>query len=74
MGRPRHRREDHPVGRKHEAMLMRKIGIEALDQKPKTSHDHAHQVLPCWRRPNFDHPCRLNIDQGRKAARCTVGC
>jgi hypothetical protein len=28
----------------------------------------------CWRRPNIDHPCRLNIDQGWKAGRWTVGC
>jgi hypothetical protein len=24
--------------------------------------------LMCARRPNFDHPCRLNADQGWKAA------
>jgi hypothetical protein len=28
----------------------------------------------CWRRPNIDHPCRLNIDQGWKAVRCAAGC
>ena len=26
------------------------------------------RALMCARRPNSDHPCRLNIDQGRKAA------
>jgi hypothetical protein len=31
-------------------------------------------VIGCWRRPNIDHPCRLNIDQGWKAGRWTVGC
>ena len=28
----------------------------------------------CPRRPNFDHPCRLNIDQGWKAARRAAVC
>lgn len=28
----------------------------------------------CWRRPSFDHPCRLSIDQGRNAFRGAVGC
>lgn len=28
----------------------------------------------CWRRPNFDRPCRLNIDQGSEAGREAVGC
>ena len=28
----------------------------------------------CPRRPNFDHPCRLNIDQGWKAARSAAVC
>ena len=27
----------------------------------------AAEGLDCRRRPNFEHPCRLNIDQGRKA-------
>jgi hypothetical protein len=28
----------------------------------------------CWRRPNFDHPCRLNFDQGREAVEMTAIC
>ena len=28
----------------------------------------------CLRRPNFDHPYRLNIDQGWKPASCVAGC
>ena len=28
----------------------------------------------CARRPNSDHPCRLNIDQGWRAASLEVGC
>jgi len=31
-------------------------------------------VLACWRRPNFDHPCRLNFDQGREAVAGTAIC
>ncbi len=30
--------------------------------------------LFCRRRPNFDHPCRLNLDQGWKAARSAAVC
>ena len=30
--------------------------------------------LACRRRPNFDHPCRLNIDQGRRAATSAAVC
>lgn len=25
-----------------------------------------HEAVGCARRPNFDHPCRLNMDQGWK--------
>ncbi len=28
----------------------------------------------CWRRPNFDHPRRLNLDQGAEAVAMTVIC
>jgi len=31
-------------------------------------------ILFCWRRPNFDPPCRLNFDQGSEAVREAVGC
>ena len=41
------RKEGFAVGRKHVATLMRKMGIEALYQKPKTSRRHpAHPVFP----------------------------
>src|SRR5213079_3429839 len=41
------RREGHQIGRKHVSSLMRKMGIEALYQKPKTSRRHpAHPVFP----------------------------
>ena len=30
--------------------------------------------IECPRRPNFDHPCRLNIDQEWKAARRAAFC
>jgi putative transposase len=41
------RREGFAMGRKHVATLMRKMGIEALYQKPKTSRRHpAHPVFP----------------------------
>jgi hypothetical protein len=28
----------------------------------------------CWRRPNFDHPRRLNLDQGAEAVAMTAIC
>ena len=41
------RREGHAIGRKHVATLMKKMGIEALYKKPKTSRRHpAHPVYP----------------------------
>lgn len=41
------KREDHRIGRKHVAMLMRKMGIEALYMKPDTSRRHPkHPVYP----------------------------
>ena len=39
---------------------------------------HAALATPaakeCARRPNFDHPCRLNIDQGWKPVSAEAGC
>ena len=41
------RREGFEVGRKHVTTLMRKMGIEALYQKPRTSgRDREHPVFP----------------------------
>jgi putative transposase len=41
------RSEGYPVGRKHVATLMRKMGIEALYRKPNTSRRHpAHRIYP----------------------------
>jgi putative transposase len=41
------RREGFEVGRKHVTTLMRKMGIEALYQKPRTSRrDREHAVFP----------------------------
>ncbi len=40
-------REGFAIGRKHVTTLMRKMGIEALYQKPRTSgRDRAHPVFP----------------------------
>ena len=37
----------HPIGRKHVATLMRKMGIEALYRKANTSRRHpAHRIYP----------------------------
>jgi len=41
------RQEGFAVGRKHVGTLMRRMGLEALYQKPKTTQRHpAHQVYP----------------------------
>ena len=41
------RQEGLTVGRKHVATLMRRMGLEAMYQKPKTTQRHlAHQVYP----------------------------
>jgi len=41
------RHEGHPIGRKHVATLMRRMGIEALYQRANTSRRHpAHPVYP----------------------------
>jgi putative transposase len=41
------KRDGHVVGRKHVATLMRKMGIEALYQRPKTTKKHpAHPIYP----------------------------
>ena len=41
------RREDHVIGRKHVATLMKKMAIEAVYKKPNTSRRHpAHHIYP----------------------------
>jgi putative transposase len=41
------KKDGHAVGRKHVATLMRKMGIEALYQRPKTTKKHpAHPIYP----------------------------
>lgn len=39
--------DGHPVGRKHVAALMKRMNIEAVYKRPKTSQRHpAHAVYP----------------------------
>ena len=49
-----------------------------FDAEPSELFAHGRDIRPvapgCPRRPNFDHPCRLNIDQGWKAARSAAVC
>jgi putative transposase len=40
------KQEDHQIGRKHVATLMKKMGIEALYKKPNTSCHPVHPVYP----------------------------
>ena len=53
------RQEGQAIGRRHVATLMRRMGLEALYRKPRTSHRHpAHPIYPYLlrdltiRRPN----------------------
>jgi tripartite-type tricarboxylate transporter receptor subunit TctC len=39
-----------------------------------TVNPHVYKSLGCVRRPNFDHPCRLNIDQGWKPSPSGSAC
>jgi putative transposase len=39
--------EGHAIGRRHVVTLMRRMGIEAIYRKPRTSvPDHAHKIYP----------------------------
>ena len=41
------RQEGQAIGRRHVATLMRRMGLEALYRKPRTSHRHpAHPIYP----------------------------
>ena len=41
------RKEGQAIGRRHVATLMRRMGLEALYRKPRTSHRHpAHPIYP----------------------------
>ncbi len=47
MLRDRLRQEDWPIGRKHVATLMRRMGLEALYRRPRTTQRHpTHKVYP----------------------------
>jgi len=49
---------DEGLRQEREVFQRLRVGREALALR--------HQFFACARRPNFDHPCRLNIDQGWK--------
>ncbi len=63
--------EGFPVGRKHVAALMRKMGIAALYRKPKTStpgSGHAQRIYPY-----LLTPCNwLPVKVGKCAAPCVI--
>ncbi len=47
MLRDRLRQEDWRIGRKHVATLMRRMGVEALYRRPRTTQRHpTHKVYP----------------------------
>jgi hypothetical protein len=59
------------------------VGIASMTKPPGAWEDFFAAAKPlqdaivaqdCRRRPNFDHPCRLNFDQRWKAFRGAVGC
>jgi hypothetical protein len=48
------------------------LKLKTVGKRKQISGDDDRYV--CWRRPNFDHPCRLNFDQGREAVARTAVC
>jgi hypothetical protein len=44
------------------------------DPHPMWRSREALWAIGCWRRPNLDHLCRLNLDQGSEAVRGAVSC
>jgi hypothetical protein len=56
----------------NEAAARRTLEFFAVTiRNPNTRKAYAHG---CARRPNFDHPCRLNIDQGWKSTSVEANC
>jgi hypothetical protein len=45
-----------------------------IGQQLALAEQQSKAALVCWRRPNFDHPRRLNLDQGAEAVAMTVIC
>ena len=50
------------VSRARALIPLLKKNAEETDKSRKIPQEN----MDCARRPNFDHPCRLNIDQGWK--------
>ena len=48
---------------------MNNLYVRWCKERGHTPKDHY-----CARRPNFDHPCRLNIDQGWKPVSFEASC
>ena len=67
------RREGMTVGRKHNATLMRRMGIEALYRKPNTSRRHpGHKIYPYLLRglaiTRLNHVWAMDISVPQQAA------
>lgn len=52
-------------------MLKERIEAQVFQPRPPQSLQFSKE---CWRRPNFDHPRRLNLDQGAEAVAMTAIC
>ena len=67
-------REGIAVGRKHVATLMRRMGIEALYQRPRTSGRHrAHPGLPVSAARPHHRPARIRSGRWtRPTSRCAA--
>ena len=59
-------------------LIQRGIDLQlanrAIFELSKAANDVSKSLYDCWRRPNSDHPCRLNFDQGREAVEMTAIC
>jgi hypothetical protein len=55
-------------------LLLHGVASQSVVAATQPGQMGAMLIQTCPRRPNFDHPCRLNIDQGWKAARRAAVC
>jgi hypothetical protein len=66
-------------GRMPALVALDLVGLRPILDSSGTTLPQDGRLVPgrrpeCARRPNFDHPCRLNIDQGWKPVSIEASC